>query len=299
MAQLQVSFELEADELEGVDTLLQELGCWAQTYQSEDGSSLLEPGVGEHPLWGRVKLSGLFDPHQDERGVRLAIEKRLGRTLPDWQCEHLEDRPWEREWLEHFQPMLFGSRLWIVPSGHAVAIPQGGLAIRLDPGLAFGSGTHETTALCLEWLDGEELTGAHGIDYGAGSGVLAVAAVTLGAKECLAVDNDPQAVQASIANASRNGVAEAVPGYLAGDQPDYCADFLLANILSATLITLAGQLLGSLRSGGRLALSGILESQQRQVMEAFGPEIAWDPPRSKGDWVLLSGTYAPSYRHNT
>ncbi|MCG5530590.1 50S ribosomal protein L11 methyltransferase [Halorhodospira halochloris] len=290
MAQLQVEFELEAPELEYVEALLQARGCCALTYKGDDETPLLEPGVGEHPLWGRIKLSALFDQNQSESEIRRAVEACLGRNLQDWCWEILEDKTWEREWLEHFQPMCFGSRLWIVPSGYEVDIPATGLAIRLDPGLAFGSGTHETTALCLEWLDGEDLTGACGIDYGAGSGVLAVAAAKLGARECLAVDNDPQAVRASIANAKRNGVCAAVPCYEAGREPAYCADFLLANILSSTLISLSDQLLASVRAGGRIALAGILEHQQHQVMEAFGQEVVWDQPRSRGDWVLLSGT---------
>lgn len=290
MAQLQISFAVEAQELEGVEELLQGLGAWAHTCQGEDDDILLEPGVGEHPLWGRVRISAIFDPDQDERRLRRLLEGSLGRDLADWQCEHLEDRSWEREWLEYFQPISFGQRLWVVPSGFRSEIPGDAVAVHLDPGLAFGTGTHETTALCLEWLDGEPLAGARGIDYGAGSGVLAVAAVKLGANECIAVDNDPQAVRASSDNATRNEIAHAVPCYLVGDQPEYCADFLIANILSSTLIGLADELLASVRDGGRLALSGILFAQRQRVMEAFGTQVAWDPPRRKGDWVLLSGT---------
>lgn len=290
MAQLQIALDVEVHELEGVDSLLQGVGAWSQTYQGEDGTVLLEPGVGEHPLWGRVRVSALFDPHQDAGEIRQQLESCLGRELSAWHWELLEDRDWERAWLDQFQPMVFGERLWVVPSGHTVQISRDAVQVHLDPGLAFGSGTHETTALCLEWLAAEQLDGALGIDYGAGSGVLAVAAVSLGAKECLAVDNDPQALQASQANATHNGVAEAVPCYPVELMPDYCADFLLANILSSTLIELADDLLARVRSGGRIALSGILAEQCDQVMAAFGQYVCWEEPRNKGDWVLLSGT---------
>ncbi|MBK1734325.1 50S ribosomal protein L11 methyltransferase [Halorhodospira abdelmalekii] len=291
MAQLQIELIVDATELDAVDTVLTELGAWSQTYQGEDGSVLLEPGVGEHPLWGRVRVTALFSAQCDAALLHAQLLRALGQAqLSGWRAEPLADRAWEREWLSHFRPLSFGRRLWIVPSGARPELPEEAVAIHLDPGLAFGTGTHETTALCLEWLDGEPLSGRRGIDFGAGSGVLAIAAVCLGARECLAVDNDPQAVQATRANAARNGVAAQVPTCLAAERPSGCADFLVANILSATLRALANELLATLPVGGRLALSGILEGQQHEVMSAFATAVAWEAPRRRGDWVLLSGT---------
>ncbi|MFP4648575.1 MAG: 50S ribosomal protein L11 methyltransferase [Halorhodospira sp.] len=290
MSQLQITLEVAADELEAVDQALELAGALAQTYQADDGSVLLEPGVGEHPLWEQVRVSALFPPETDEQALHHLLAEQLGERLQGWHAERLEERAWERAWLEHFQPMAFGERLWIVPTNADPQLPPGAVPIRLDPGLAFGTGTHETTALCLEWLDHEDLAGRHGLDYGAGSGVLAVASVRLGAASCRAVDNDPQAVIASRENAERNGVADLVTACSIETCPAYCADFLLANILAATLVELAGELRYRVRIGGRLALSGILQGQEQQVMAAFEGAVAWDPPRCRGDWVLLSGT---------
>ena len=290
MPQLQLALEVAAADLDVVDRALERAGALAQTYQSDDGTALLEPGVGERPLWDRVRVTALFPEGAELDRLHRRLVGQLGDRLQGWQTEVLEDQAWERAWLEHFHPMPFGERLWIVPSSSEPELPEGAVPIRLDPGLAFGTGNHETTALCLAWLDGEALQGLHGLDYGAGSGVLAVAAVRLGAASCAAVDNDPQAVIASRENAERNGVADRVPSYAAEERPAYCADFLVANILTATLVALAEELRAAVRVGGRLALSGILQGQEQQVMDAFQGSVAWDPPRFQGDWALVSGT---------
>nr|WP_242463882.1 50S ribosomal protein L11 methyltransferase [Halorhodospira halophila] len=287
---MQVTLEVAAGDLDAVDGALELAGALSQTYQADDGTVLLEPGVGEHPLWEQVRVDALFPPETDPDALHTLLAGQLGERLRGWQAETLEDRAWEREWLDHFRPMAFGERLWIVPTGAEPELPAGAVPIHLDPGLAFGTGTHETTALCLEWLDGEPIAGRNGLDYGAGSGILAVAAVRLGAACCMAVDNDPQAVVASRENAERNGVAEDVPSYAVDQRPAYCADFLVANILASTLVDLADELRDGVRVGGRLALSGILRGQEQQVMDAFQGGIAWDAPRCCGDWVLVSGT---------
>ncbi|MCG5532584.1 50S ribosomal protein L11 methyltransferase [Halorhodospira sp. 9621] len=290
MAQLQVTLEVAAGDLDAVDGALELAGALSQTYQADDGTVLLEPGVGEHPMWERVRVAALFPAGTDPEDLYKLLAGQLGERLQGWQAETLEDRAWEREWLDHFRPMAFGERLWIVPTGSEPELPRDAVAIRLDPGLAFGTGTHETTALCLQWLDGEPIQGRDGLDFGAGSGVLAVAAVRLGAARCMAVDNDPQAVIASRENAERNGVADWVPAYAVDQRPAYCADFLVANILASTLVELAGELRSGVRVGGRLALSGILLGQEQQVMDAFQGSIAWDALQTRGDWVLVSGT---------
>ncbi len=290
MALQQIAFEVAAADLEPVEALLEGFGALAVTSQSEDGSVLLEPGVGEHPLWERVRVTALLPEQTDPEPIRRQIDATLGDRVTGWQVEELEDRAWEREWLEHFRPMRFGQRLWVVPSEMEPPLPEDAVAVRVDPGLAFGTGTHETTALCLEWLDQESLAGQYGVDYGAGSGLLAVAAVRLGARGCMAVDNDPQAVRATQENAERNGVAGAVAAHPAADHPPCCADFLVANILSATLVALADELLALVREGGRIALSGILDGQQERVMAAFQGRVVWDPVAHRGDWVRISGT---------
>jgi len=288
--QLQLTLEVAAADLDTADQALERAGALAQTYQSDDGTALLEPGVGERPLWERIRVTALFPEGADLERLHRKLTGQLGDRLQGWRTEVLEDQAWERAWLDYFHPMSFGERLWIVPSSTEPDLPDGAVPIRLDPGLAFGTGSHETTALCLAWLDGEALEGWHGLDYGAGSGVLAVAAVCLGAASCAAVDNDPQAVIASRENAERNGVADRVPSYAVDERPVYCADFLVANILTATLVALAEELRGAVRVGGRVALSGILQGQEQQVMDAFQGNVAWDPPRFRGDWALVSGT---------
>ena len=292
MPHLQVALEVAASDLERADRALEQAGAMSRTYQSDDGTVLLEPGVAEHPLWERVRITALFPDDTDGDALYRRIRDDLGAAPQGWEATLLPDQDWERAWLDHFQPMAFGRRVWIVPTGADPELPDDAVTVHLDPGLAFGTGTHETTALCLEWLDREPIAGRNGVDYGAGSGVLAVAAARLGAASCLAIDNDPQAVRASQENAARNGVAEQVPAYAVDDaqRPAYCADFLVANILARTLAELADELCGQVRVGGRLALAGILEGQQRQVMDAFGSRIAWDAPVLRGDWVLLSGT---------
>lgn len=289
MSFLQIALELDAADAQAGEDLFMEHGALSVTLQDPGGEPVLEPAPGENPLWPRLTLVALFDPSVDAVALRAAAVAGLGeRVLAGWREETLEDRAWERAWMDDFVPMRFGRRLWICPSTYQVS-DEDAVVVRLDPGLAFGTGTHPTTALCLRWLDGQDLRGVHLLDYGCGSGVLAIAALLLGADHCLGIDNDPQALLASRENAERNGVSHRL--MLAGaDEPvSEPADIVVANILSSVLITLAPRITALVRPGGRLALSGILDTQLDGVTEAYAGAFDLDPPQHQGDWVLLTG----------
>ena len=208
--------------------------------------------------------------------------------LPQHRIEQLEDRDWAREWLKDFKPMRFGTRLWICPTAYTPPEPDA-VNLSLDPGLAFGTGTHATTALCLEWLDGHDLRDRLVVDYGCGSGILAIAAARLGAREVWAVDNDPQALVASRDNAARNGVMDRLHICLPPAFPALQADVLLANILAGPLVSLAQLFAACLRPGGRLVLSGILKTQEPDIRRAYQADFAELEVASKDDWIRVSG----------
>lgn len=218
----------------------------------------------------------------------LAASGQFAGDLAKARVEILEDKDWEREWMENFHPMQFGQRLWICPSWRDVPDPEA-VNVMLDPGLAFGTGTHPTTALCLTWLDGQELGGQTVIDYGCGSGILGIAALKLGAGRVIGVDIDPQAIEASRENAARNGVENGVELYLPADRPQLQADVLVANILAGPLRELASDIASLVKPGGRLALSGILATQAEEVRAAYLPWFEMDAPVEQEEWVRLSG----------
>ena len=289
MTYIQVFLEIESEDTQAAEDLLMESGALAVTLQDPGGEPVLEPAPGDSPLWPTLILCALFPDDMDLSALRRQAALTLGETnMASWRQEILQDQVWERVWMDDFTPMQFGRRLWICPSTHEVDA-RGAVVVHLDPGLAFGTGTHPTTALCLRWLDGQELRGQSVIDLGCGSGVLAIAALLLGADRCIGIDNDPQALTASRDNAIRNGVSERLR-LLAADHPDpEPADVLVANILSSILIRLQPQVSRLLRPGGRLALSGILDTQVDAVTEAYAGSFALDPPQQDGDWILITG----------
>jgi ribosomal protein L11 methyltransferase len=266
---------------------LVELGAVAVTLEDAADDPVLEPGPGETPLWPTVVVKALFEQSTDP----VALTRALAQALPGGpppRFEILADQAWERVWLEDFRPMRFGRRLWVCPGG----LPAGdvdAIRIELDPGLAFGTGTHPTTALCLEWLDGQDLAGCSVVDYGCGSGILAIAAAKLGATHVRAVDIDPQALIATRDNAVRNGVAGTLT--ITGDPalPPRGADVLLANILAKPLVELAPRFAAALGPAGRLALSGLLQEQADAVTAAYRPWFHIDTTTTRDGWVLLSG----------
>lgn len=299
MPWLQVHLTVDSSQAPLVELLFEGLGAHSVSLSDAADEPMLEPGPGEQPLWNLTRVSGLFDAEVDADALRSRIFQALNAELSRrLQLEVLEDRAWERAWLERFRPMRFGARLWVCPHGQE---PPGdskreAIVVRLDPGLAFGTGTHPTTALCLNWLDRNPVDGARVIDFGCGSGILSIAAAKLGAVEVIAVDHDPQAVLATRDNAARNRVGDRIRVLHSGDLETVRsppADLVLANILSNVLIELAPRLLALTAPGGRLVLSGILADQTEAVAKAFAGAVDFEVPLLRGDWALLAGRHGP------
>lgn len=290
---LELSLEIEREHAEAVETALQSLGASAVTLLDNANQDLLEPGVGETPLWASMRIVGLFEAHYQQQTILDQLEQDLGK-LPPHQCSLLDDRDWERVWLDDFAPQRFGQRLWICPSWQSVD-EEHAVVVKLDPGLAFGTGTHATTAMCLQWLDGADVSGRTVIDFGCGSGILAIAALALGAEKVIAIDNDPQALQATRSNAANNQIPDTqLQTYPPDELPKHelagSADILIANILAGPLLALAPTLLSLLRSNGQLVLSGILREQCPALMDCYGTTVRLNPPQYQAQWARLDGT---------
>ena len=287
MPQLQLTLDIGSRNPEPYEDALFQLGAVSVTLEDAADDPVLEPAPGETPLWPTVVVKAVFGAETDT-GVLAAC---LAQALPDAPAplfETLPDKPWEREWLKDFKPMRFGQRLWVCPGGLPAGAPDA-IRIELDPGLAFGTGTHPTTALCLEWVDAQDLAGLAVVDYGCGSGILAIAAAKLGAGSVLAMDIDPQALIATHENAERNGVAGRVvvtgdPQLAAGS-----ADVLLANILAGPLVELAPRFARAVRPGGHVALSGLLLEQADTVTSAYRPWFDIATATTRDGWALLAG----------
>jgi ribosomal protein L11 methyltransferase len=288
----QLVFASSREQAPALEDALLELGALSVTLQDNADEPVLEPGVGERPLWQATRLVALYEADADLDAVIAALREQFSE-LPAWQIEAVADQVWERAWMDSFQPMQFGRRLWICPSWSQPPEP-GAVVLALDPGLAFGTGTHPTTALCLTWLDSLDLAGCSVLDYGCGSGILAIAALLLGAERAIAVDNDPQALLATRDNAERNGIAaERLVTYAPEQLPaDVRVDVTVANILAGPLQTLAPMLAEKTRSGGRLALSGILAEQAEAVAACYRPWIDLQAPTLLQEWVRLDGSKA-------
>ncbi len=286
--EISISVSREATPL--AEEALERLGALAITLEDDEDNPVLEPDLGATPLWPTVHVRGLFETAIEKEPVLAALSGVPGAGRPEnirWR--EVGEQDWERAWMDRFAPMKFGRRLWIVPGGMSIQHDPANIEIQLDPGLAFGTGTHPTTALCLEWLDGAELTALTVVDYGCGSGILGIAAALKGAARVICVDTDPQALEATAANAERNGVAARVSCHLPAEADCSEADVVVANILAAPLIGLAPLLGGFLKPGGRLALSGILHEQVEAVLSAYRPLIGPMRVKQKEEWVLLSG----------
>jgi ribosomal protein L11 methyltransferase len=266
------------------------LGALSVGFDDAGDQPLFEPKPGETPLWDQTRVVALFEADADEAAIRGLVEAALGGPVADWAAATVEDQVWERAWLEHFKPMQFGPGLWICPTGFEPPDPAA-VNVILDPGLAFGTGTHPTTALCLEWLEGLDLAGKAVVDYGCGSGILAVAALKLGAAEAVGIDIDPQALTASAENARKNGVEQqlrlCLPAESQADRDQ--GEVVVANILAGPLVDLAADIRSRLRPGGRLALAGLLASQAEDVRRAYAADIDFAAPVQREDWVLLAG----------
>jgi ribosomal protein L11 methyltransferase len=297
MPQLALTLTLDGLDAERVEESCFEFGALAVSYTDQRDDPILEPAPGEFRLWPHSRLQALF-PFETSPEELVAGLSHVLRVEPSrLQVETLADKVWEREWLRDFHPMCFGQRLWVSPH-HAHVHTQGAVVVKLDPGLAFGTGTHATTAMCLAWLDENVVPNPDGagqiaIDYGCGSGVLAVAAVKLGAREAYAFDIDPQALTATQDNAAANEVGARVRVLSQDADLPGGADLLMANILCGPLCELAPRFAALTRAGGRIVLAGLLTAQAEEVMHAHAEWFDVQPFATRDGWTALSGIRKP------
>jgi len=292
MTWLQLRLDTQPDRVDELEDLMLATGAVAVTMEDNADQPVLEPGVGETPLWGQTRLTGLYPADTEMTSVLAAFPEET-LLQANHRVEILEDKDWEREWMQHYQPMPFGRRLWVCPSWLEPPEPDA-VNLLLDPGLAFGTGTHPTTALCLAELDGMALENQCVVDYGCGSGILAVAALKLGARWALGVDNDPQALVASRDNANRNSIPTAalevaLPGGFDNAAWRDRADVVIANILAGPLVELSGTLLNFLKPGGTLLLSGLLQNQASALCSSYADRIELRVASERDGWVCLRG----------
>lgn len=298
MSWLQLHIDTDEASSSELESALLQQGAVSVTLRDNADQPLLEPGVGETPLWDAIQLTALFNGNDKAQAIIDRLSKTLNTPLPSYRFETLDDQDWERSWLNDFEPLRFGEKLWICPSWFEPPEPDA-INIALDPGLAFGTGTHQTTALCLEWLEQASLKDKIIIDYGCGSGILAIAALLLGAKQAICVDNDPQALAASLANAAQNTIGKndlvvCSPEQLTTTLAEQGLanngfDLVIANILAGPLISLADNLTGFLNSNGEIILSGILDHQAASVVQAYEAHIDFYPQANRDEWMRLSG----------
>ncbi len=289
MAWHQISVITNEDTAPLLADFFSDAGAVSVTYMDAEDEPVYEPAIGETVIWSNTQVIALFELDADpESIIGLAKTKYQPELLRDWRHEQIDDQAWERAWMEYYRPMQFAGKLWVCPTGQERNEP-GTVCLTLDPGLAFGTGTHPTTALCLEWLASHDLTGKTVIDYGCGSGILAIAAILLGARYAYAVDIDPQALTATLDNAVKNKVQDRIACFVPGEMPQLQSDIVLANILAKPLCDLKDTLCSCLGPGGRLVLSGILEEQAESVIGAYRDAIQFNAPAQQEDWIRLSG----------
>jgi len=288
MTWLQFSLDVRGDQADVVSAALDDAGALSVTILDAADEPLLEPLPGETPLWKRARIVALFEPGTDPQPLQQTLRNLLEMPSLQLQVERLDDRDWSSTWRDSFGAMCFGRRLWVCPVGEDPAQVDA-VVVHLDPGLAFGTGTHATTALCLEWLDAHPPAGCSVIDYGCGSGILAIAAHKLGADSVVAVDIDPQALQASRENAVRNHIHGRFSVMFPQDLDPAPVDVVLANILANPLIEHAAALAGLVKQGGHIVLTGILVEQASEVMAAYRQWFDFSTPVQREEWTLLAG----------
>ncbi len=289
MAWHQISITSNETSASAISDFFSEIGAVSVTYMSAAATPVYEPNIGETKIWEQTKVIALFELDATPELIKdLLFQQFTSDIISDWHAEILEDQTWERSWMEHYQPMCFGNHLWVYPSGQE-QYSADTVSLILDPGLAFGTGTHPTTALCLEWLANNDVTGKTVIDFGCGSGILAVAAILLGAKEAHAIDIDPQALTATIENAQKNQVASKIKTYLPEEFNAFAVDIVLANILAKPLIELSANISALVRPQGQLILSGILTEQASSVSNTYQTEFKVSSPIIQDDWCRLDG----------
>lgn len=294
MSWIQIRVHAQRSQVNSVEDTLMANGALSVTLQDDADQPILEPELGTTPIWDETQIIGLFDANQNSEqlldNLRRFYQQASGQPLPQHKLEILEDKDWIRAWMEDYHPMQFGERLWVCPSWQKPPRDDA-VNLMLDPGLAFGTGTHPTTDLCLQFLDAEVSGGELVVDYGCGSGILGIAALLLGARQMVGVDIDPQALTATRDNAGRNQIDETrYDVFLPEKTPTVEGDIMVANILAGPLQALAPDIARLTRSGGKLALSGLLAEQAEQVSDCYSQWFDMQPAKQLGDWVLLTGS---------
>lgn len=290
MPWIQLTLSCSEEHAPQVGDMLMGNGAHAVTYRDGADTPIFEPRPGDVTLWTHTLATGLFDAEADIPAVVNNLKKSSVFTDDiQFKVDALEDKDWEREWMDNFHPIPFGNNLWICPSWRDAPDPDA-VNILLDPGMAFGTGTHPTTAMCLRWIGAHPPTGKTVLDFGCGSGILGIAALLFDAQHAIGIDIDQQALLATKDNAQRNGVAERFQLYLPSEQPKAHVDLVVANVLAGPLRELSDTILDFVKPGGQLLLSGILERQIDDVIAAYQPHICFDTPTIDGDWAMLSGT---------
>jgi ribosomal protein L11 methyltransferase len=296
MAWIELSVTIDAARREAVEAALDDVGALSVTLSdadvdTPDERAIFEPGVGETPVWNAVVLQALFDADTDRAGLIHTLTELIPEISPEqFAFRDVADQDWTRAWMQDFKPMQFGRRLWIFPWNIEPPPDPDNVIVRLDPGLAFGTGTHPTTSLCLQWLDSLDLVGKTVIDFGCGSGVLAIAALKLGAAHVVGIDNDEQAIVASRDNAERNGVSEKMDLYTPDRFEPFASDVLVANILAGPLHDLAPRFAQCVKAGGSFAISGILEGQQADLLARYTEGFDMLETTIQDGWVRISGS---------
>ncbi|MCW8831029.1 MAG: 50S ribosomal protein L11 methyltransferase [Gammaproteobacteria bacterium] len=292
MPWLQISIHTTQNHAEQAEDTLLQFGACSVTFTDAADQPILEPAPGETPIWQDIIATGLFNETENQQQLLSNIETALAGMESSISSETLEDQNWTRSWMDHYQAMQFGERLWVCPWHIDPPVPDA-VNLRLDPGLAFGTGTHPTTSLCLRWLDQHIKQPRSLLDFGCGSGILAIAALLLGLEQADGVDIDPQALEASLANARANQVEDCLHLY---DSEQFSAkhgqqqyEIVVANILSGPLVELAPTLAAHTLAGGDIVLSGILAEQANSIIDAYTPYFKMDAPLVEGDWVLIHG----------
>ena len=287
---IQIKLRTTNQSADTIAELLEQLGALAVSYTDAEDSPILEPKPGERRLWPNTEVTGLLEQGTDPKPILAVLKQLLGDHIP-MVATTLEDKNWIRAWMDQFKPLKFGQHLWICPSWLSVD-EKDSVVVMLDPGLAFGTGTHPTTSLCLSYLDSLDLKDQDILDYGCGSGILAIAALKLGAKSATGVDIDEQALIASKENAKRNGVEDKLQLIMGTDKKLDLPQFpiTVANILAGPLAELEPIIASLTQSGGKLALSGILSEQADSVIEAYSKDFVMNKVKDLDGWALLTGT---------
>ena len=283
-----VRVQIDREVAPQVESAMLEFGALSCTFEDAGDKPIHEPAPGQVPLWEKVIVSGMFPQNHDASLLASLLQNEIPELKEiDIATENLQGQVWERAWMEHFEPQHVAGNLWVVPS---FCDPPDADAVNLaiDPGLAFGSGTHATTFLCLQWLTKQKLAGKTVIDYGCGSGILAIAAVLLGAREVFAYDIDQQALIASDDNATRNGVADQIQICSSDRDLDVPADVLVANILLAPLLELSGRFSELLKTDGALGVSGVLSEQAGTLAGAYASHFQHSATEMREQWILYS-----------